>query len=194
LAARFCGAIDLQVDIAQQVQKAALLHDLGKLAIPSKILQKPGTLTQAEYEKVKQHPSLGLTILQDIPMQHEVKTAILHHHERFDGHGYPNKLKSDEIPLHSRIISICDAFEAMTTRRIYQDAKSQMSALQELNVHRGTQFDPYLTNLFTQYVVEASVVSMEDLFITSQKTLRASDLELHKSAVETEEDEIKTAA
>jgi putative nucleotidyltransferase with HDIG domain len=127
---------------------AAHLHDIGKIGIPDGILLKSGPLTKAEYEVVKQHSSIGYKILKDVKGLEDIAKIIRHHHERFDGKGYPDGLKGKDIPLGSRIIALADSFDAMTRPRPYRKAKTEQEALKEIAENRGTQFDLELADAF----------------------------------------------
>ncbi|HEX2955026.1 MAG TPA: HD domain-containing phosphohydrolase [Bacillota bacterium] len=126
----------------------ATLHDVGKLAIPEEILSKPGPLSPEEWVIMMKHPSIGHRIIKAIPDMAHIAKAILAHHERWDGTGYPQGLKQTEIPLISRIISIVDSYDAMTNKRIYQEAISPEQALAEIAKCAGSQFDPDLAKVF----------------------------------------------
>jgi len=128
----------------------ALLHDIGKIGIDDAILKKPGTLTRMEMEAMKQHPIIGYRIASTIPQLEAISYDILTHHEWYNGEGYPKKLKGEEIPLNARILSIVDAFDAMTNDRIYRKKISIADALEELIRFRGTQFDPDLVDAFVK--------------------------------------------
>src|SRR3989339_1992670 len=121
---------------------ASLLHDIGKIATPERILSKTAGLTIGERKVIKQHPLTGVTILQAIKELHEVIPGVKYHHERYDGKGYPEGLKGKEIPLSASIISVADSFDAMTTDRPYRKALTREEALLELKRCSGTQFDP----------------------------------------------------
>ena len=126
----------------------ATLHDIGKLAIPEEILTKPGPLSPDEWSIMKKHPSIGHRIIHTIPDLAHIAEAILAHHERWDGAGYPNGLKETQIPLIARILSIVDSYDAMTNKRVYQKAISHEQALAEISSCAGSQFDPELAELF----------------------------------------------
>ena len=126
---------------------AALLHDTGKIAIPEHILNKPGKLTPAEYEKMKLHAPIGAEILSAIDFPYPVVPIVRHHHENWDGTGYPDGLSRDAIPLAARIITACDAYSAMTSDRPYRAARSPAEAVAELRRCAGRQFDGQVVEL-----------------------------------------------
>jgi diguanylate cyclase (GGDEF)-like protein/putative nucleotidyltransferase with HDIG domain len=130
------------------LKTAAMLHDIGKISIPDDILNKTGILTPEECRIFQSHSSTGVSIISHISSLTDCIPIILHHHERFDGSGYPDRLKGEEIPLEARILSIADAFSAMLSERPHRRALSIGEAIQELKFGSGTQFDPYLTELF----------------------------------------------
>ena len=132
----------------ERVRIASLLHDLGKLAVPAEILDKPTTLTDGEWQAIGEHPRIGQVILEQASSLREAIPVILHHHERFNGGGYPHGLKGNEIPLGARIVSVADSYHAMVHDRPYQDAKTHEEALNELRRHAGTQFDPEVVEIF----------------------------------------------
>jgi putative nucleotidyltransferase with HDIG domain len=142
---QLCAAIAAELgfdgDGLARMRLAGLLHDVGKIGVPDAILNKPSALTAAEYDVMKRHSLLGFDIVQaaDMPLE---AAWVRHHHERFDGGGYPDGLAGDAIPLESRIILVADAFEAMTSDRPYRKAPGLEFALAELHRHEGTQFDP----------------------------------------------------
>jgi diguanylate cyclase (GGDEF)-like protein/putative nucleotidyltransferase with HDIG domain len=142
----------------ERIRVAALLHDIGKLALPDEILEKPSALTSAEWRSVVQHPRIGQVILEQAAALKDAIPIILHHHERFAGHGYPYGLRSTEIPLGARIVAIADAYDAMVHERPYKPALSHQAALDELRRHAGTQFDPELVTLFCDLFAVAAPV------------------------------------
>jgi diguanylate cyclase (GGDEF)-like protein/putative nucleotidyltransferase with HDIG domain len=143
--ARTLALPEVEVD---RIRTAALLHDVGKVAVPQDILEKPSALTSAEWRTVVQHPRIGQVILEQAAALKDAVPIILHHHERFSGHGYPFGLRGSEIPLGARIVAIADAYDAMTHDRPYKRAMDHESAVKELRRHAGTQFDPELVALF----------------------------------------------
>lgn len=131
------------------LRNAALLHDLGKIGIRDDILLKPDRLTAEEFEIIKSHPQFGYDILKPLEfMLKKEMPIILHHHERWDGKGYPQGLKRDQIPAYSRIMAIADSYDAMTSNRPYRQVFTQEQALQEMQNNSGFQFDPELLNIF----------------------------------------------
>lgn len=124
------------------LEVAALLHDIGKVGIPDAILNKPGKLTSEEYALMKKHPEYGWAVLRQIPGMESASLLILHHHESFDGRGYPGGLKGREIPVGSRIVSVIDAFDAMVSSRPYREGLPFEEAKRRLREAAGTQFDP----------------------------------------------------
>jgi len=132
----------------EAVRVGALLHDIGKIGIPDAILRKPGPLTPEEYEVVKRHPIIGDKILAPIPQLQKARPAVIAHHERYDGTGYPFSLKGEDIPIQARIVTVVDAFDAMTESRPYHAAMSIVRALEELQWNKGTQFDPRVVDAF----------------------------------------------
>jgi len=136
-------------DESQSVLRCAgLLHDLGKIGIPDRILRKPGRLTAAEYEIVKGHSTLGETIIAALPDVEEIRAAVVSHHERFDGSGYPHGLRGSRIPLLGRILAVADAYSAMTSDRPYRSGLTRKEAIAELQSCSGTQFDPEIVEAF----------------------------------------------
>ncbi|MEW6418583.1 MAG: diguanylate cyclase [Nitrospirota bacterium] len=152
-------AIGLSKDESIRLSRAALLHDIGNLEISKGVLNKKGELTEEEWKHVKEHPQKGIEIIGHIPGLHRCKSAILHHHERWDGTGYPSGLKGKEIPLEARILAIADAFTAMVSTRPYRPAMSYEEALSGLKKEAGKQFDPEL--------VEAFITTIEKLLPSS---------------------------
>ena len=130
------------------VEMGALLHDIGKIGVPDHILNKPGRLTPEEYEVVKRHPEFGWTVIRNLPGMEQTSLYVLHHHENFDGTGYPARLQGAEIPIGSRIVSVIDAFDAMVSSRPYRDGMPVDEALRRLVEASGTQFDPAVIESF----------------------------------------------
>ena len=125
-----------------------LFHDIGKIGIPDSILLKESKLDDEEYSQVKNHPSIGVHILGDAEIFKDIIPIVYHHHERFDGRGYPGKLKGDEIPLVARIATMADAFDAMTSKRTYRNKLPLEVVIEEIEKNKGTQFDPKIADIF----------------------------------------------
>ena len=136
---------------------AGLLHDIGKIGVPDTILKKPDELTPDEFEVMKRHPRIGAAILERSAFLRPAVEGVLHHHERWDGRGYPDGLRGEEIPLEGRILAVADAYDAIVTTRAYRDRRDPPAAVEELRRCAGTQFDPQ--------VVEAFLAAMEEGFV-----------------------------
>ena len=149
-------AIGLSPDKVSRVSTAALLHDIGKIGIPDEVLNKKTKLTAENWEAIKAHPRLGTNIVSNIPQLLRCADSILYHHERWDGSGYPEGLKGEQIPLESRILAIADSFEAMSSARPYRPALSREEVMEELRKGTGTQFDPSLVEVFIG-IIEAGL-------------------------------------
>ena len=143
-------AIDLPDGELERIRTASLLHDLGKLAIPEEILAKPGDLAASEWRVVTEHPKIGQVVLEQAGALRDAATIVLHHHEWYDGRGYPHGLAGSEIPVGARIVSIVDAYEAMVAGRPYRAAISHEDAIAELRRQAGVQFDPELVEVFAE--------------------------------------------
>jgi putative two-component system response regulator len=130
------------------LEGGSLLHDIGKIGISEEILNKISPLTKEEYEIIRMHPVFGERIINHIELFQPYRPIIRSHHERIDGTGYPDGLKGDAIPIEVRIVSLADAYDAMTTSRAYRSALPTEIAIEELKLCSGTQFDPDLVNLF----------------------------------------------
>jgi diguanylate cyclase (GGDEF)-like protein len=139
----------------ERIRIASLLHDLGKIAIPEEILDKPETLSDAEWQAIGEHPRIGQVILEQASSLREAIPVVLHHHERYNGGGYPHGLKGSEIPLGARIVAVADAYHAMVHERPYKLALTHDEALAELRAHAGTQFDPAVVDVFCAIYGEA---------------------------------------
>src|SRR5438067_3399314 len=141
-------ALGMTSNELQGVKTAALLHDIGKLAVPEHILSKPGPLTQEEFQKIRIHPEVGAEIISGVPFPYPVAPLILSHHERWDGKGYPAGLKSEEIPLGARILSVVDYFDALMSERPYHKAMSFDAAIGLLRQESGKALDPRVVQTF----------------------------------------------
>jgi diguanylate cyclase (GGDEF)-like protein/putative nucleotidyltransferase with HDIG domain len=159
-AARMAKAVGLSPSEIQCVKTAALLHDIGKLAVPEHILSKPGPLTQEEFQKIRIHPEVGAEIIAAVPFPYPVAPIILSHHERWDGKGYPQGLKGEQIPIGARILTIVDYYDAITTERPYHKALPQQSAVGLLRHESGLALDPTLVRVFIELL--PSLVAEDD--------------------------------
>lgn len=146
-------ALKLRKEEVQELTTLGLVHDIGKIAISESILNKEGKLTEEEWEELKRHPEIGYRILSTVNDMSEMAEYTLTHHERWDGKGYPKKLKEKEIPLQARIVAIADAYDAITSERSYRRALSQKYAIEELKKGAGIQFDPELVQVFVDMVI-----------------------------------------
>jgi putative nucleotidyltransferase with HDIG domain len=153
---RLADAVGLDKRLRRQLGLAAKLHDIGKVGLPEAILNKRGPLTAEELDVVKKHPVIGERILTPILRSQNVRSAIRNHHERFDGQGYPDGLKGEQIPLLARLLTIADCFDAMTSSRAYRKAMSRAEAVAVLATGAGTQFDPALVPVFLNVIDEPS--------------------------------------
>ncbi|HEX4832359.1 MAG TPA: HD-GYP domain-containing protein [Trebonia sp.] len=140
--------IGMRTERVEAIRLAGMLHDVGKLGVPTAVLQKSGKLTDDEYAAVQLHPMRGLDIVRDIGFLDEALAGIMHHHERIDGRGYPMGLAGDEIPEFARVLSVADAFDAMTSTRSYSHARPVADAIAELRKWAGKQFDPAFVDAF----------------------------------------------
>lgn len=146
--------LDLSQNEVLLIEQGAMLHDLGKVGISERILLKKGRLTKKEFEKIKEHPKIGVDIIRSIQSLHGLIPLILYHHERWDGKGYPHCLKGEEIPVGARIIALADVYQALISDRPYRKAFPRGKAIDIIRKNSGTQFDPYITNTFLKILQE----------------------------------------
>ncbi len=139
-------------DELEDIRWGALLHDIGKIAVPDPILLKPGPLTEDEWEIVRRHPERGEAIIRTVDALRRTATLVRHHQERYDGKGYPDALDGDHIPLGARILAVVDAYSAIRDRRPYKDPRTHGEAVAELRRCKGTQFDPNVVETFLSVV------------------------------------------
>ena len=149
-AARVAVLMGVARETVEVVRLGGLLHDLGKIGVPDRVLLKPGVLTRAEFELVKSHPMTGAEIVKPLAAYGSPERVVLHHHERFDGTGYPFGLRGAEIPLGARIVAVSDAFDAITTDRPYRPSRSSADALAILEGGRGSHWDPDAVDAFLE--------------------------------------------
>jgi polar amino acid transport system substrate-binding protein len=145
---KLAKTMGLSESTVEDIYLAGLLHDIGLMGVPKEILNKPAPLTEEEYDRVKEHPVLAYTILRESKLLEKVAKIVRHHHERYDGKGYPDGLKGEEIPLESRIITVVDVWDTMLTDRPYAKALTFGEAVKELRDNSGTQFDPKVVKYF----------------------------------------------
>jgi putative nucleotidyltransferase with HDIG domain len=152
-----CAAMGIAMGLPEpEVNKlriSGLLHDIGKNSIDQRVINKQDQLTEQEWDLIKKHPIIGYRILNSSPKMNEIAKYVLHHHERFDGLGYPIGLAGEKIPLVSRIIAVADAYDAMTNERSYRKTLNKHEAVQELINNKGKQFDPNIVDIFIEKVL-----------------------------------------
>ena len=138
----------------ESLRSGAILHDIGKIGVPDAVLQKPSRLNPAEWAQMREHPSIGARILSHVPRLAGAAQIVLHHHERYDGKGYPDKLVGEAIPLGARILTVVDSYSAIIDRRVYKEARTHAEAVSELRKHSGKQFDPRVVEVFLEKINE----------------------------------------
>ncbi|MGH2498599.1 MAG: HD-GYP domain-containing protein, partial [Candidatus Limnocylindria bacterium] len=153
---RIAGAIAREMGLPErqieQIELAALLHDIGKIGVDDRILMKPARLDPDETELMRRHPVYGASILEPSAALRPLVPMVLHHHENYDGSGYPEGIKGEEIPLGSRIIIVSDAYEAMTSDRVYRKAIGHDRAMEQLQKYSGIQFDPQVVRIMEHLI------------------------------------------
>ncbi len=175
--------LGLRAGVLEDAKIAARLHDVGKIGVPDAILMKPGPLTPEEWAVMRKHAEAGFEILRHAPLSDAVKQAVLHSHERWDGSGYPDGLAAEAIPLLARIVSVVDAFEAMTGDRPYRKGLPREEALERLRTNAGTQFDPNVVRAFIRVIERRHKEEVEPSparrSITSPRTTRNAPAARH---------------
>jgi HD-GYP domain-containing protein (c-di-GMP phosphodiesterase class II) len=139
-----------------------LLHDVGKIGVPDSVINKPGRLTDEEFEMIKRHPVIGSQILKNINEMPTLSVGARWHHERYDGTGYPDGLKGEEIPEEARIIAVADAYDAMSSKRSYRNIMPQSKIREEIMNGSGTQFDPRFAQLMLRMIAEDTNYTMRE--------------------------------
>ena len=157
--------LGLTTDEIKELEIASMFHDIGKIGTPDQVLNKPSHLTEEEFQVMKQHPELSYTILSEYPVFEKIAHFARHHHERYDGRGYPASLKGEDIPLFSRIILIADTFDAMTSTRVYRKGLDYSVAYEELRQFSGSQFDPKCVEAFIQGMAKEELKGEEEFLI-----------------------------
>ena len=149
-----------------------MLHDVGKIGVPDAIINKQGKLTDDEYAMIKKHPIMGAEILATVSEMPKLVTGARWHHERYDGRGYPDGLKGDDIPEEARIIAVADAYDAMTSYRSYRDVLPQEKVRSEFALGMGTQFDPRFAKIILEMIDEDKDYEMKEIKIAKDDVLR----------------------
>jgi HD-GYP domain-containing protein (c-di-GMP phosphodiesterase class II) len=151
------NAMRLSPDLVRELKMAGLLHDIGKIGVDESLLNKRGKLTELEWSDMKRHPEIGYHILRSVNEFAPIAKYVLHHHERIDGKGYPRQLKDEEIPIQSKIISIADAYDAMTSHRPYREDLSLSEVIAEFKSNAGSQFDPDILKIFIDQIMKQRI-------------------------------------
>jgi energy-coupling factor transport system substrate-specific component len=159
-----------------ELGKAAQLHDIGKIGVPDSVLNKVGRLTDEEYVQMKSHVTRGAEILKDFTLVEHAVDGTRYHHERYDGKGYPDGLKGDEIPLFGRIIAVADAFDAMTSNRVYRNHMDTDYVLTEMKRGRGAQFDPAVIDAFFS-LIDKKIIDLEKIYAVKREEILHADKE-----------------
>lgn len=162
------------------LKNAAYLHDIGKIGIPDTILNKPTKLTEEEFAIIKEHTTIGANILKNISLIDHVQEIVRNHHERYDGTGYPDGLKGEEIPLRARIVAVADSYDAMSSQRIYRNQLPLEKIIRELERNKGTQFDPAIADIFLKLLSEDRVHVKED-YLNMAETDQIPEAEIEMS-------------
>ena len=147
----------------QEVFYIGLLHDVGKIGVPDEVINKKGRLTDEEYEQIKRHPIAGYDILKNITELPGIELGARYHHERYDGKGYPEGIKGEEIPLIARVVAVADAYDAMTSNRSYREVMPQEKVRAEIEKNKGTQFDPQVADVMLSMIDEDTRYLMREL-------------------------------
>lgn len=156
MAYAICQLIGLSHKDTEKIHIAAHLHDIGKIGVPDSVLKKPGKLDEEEWQQMKKHPEIGANILSKSHRLMDLYEIVLHHHERYDGKGYPEGLKAEQIPVGARIIAICDSIDAMTSNRHYRKAMSLEYCYSEIEKNLGTMYDPIIGKFVLQHWEEVT--------------------------------------
>ncbi len=177
--------IGMRAERVEAIRYAGMLHDVGKLGVPTSVLQKSGSLTDDEFAAIQLHPMRGLDIVREIGFLDEALAGIMHHHERIDGRGYPMGLAGDEIPEFARVLAVADAFDAMTSTRSYRGARSVLEGVAELRKWAGTQFDPAFVDAFVTAIERDGWKAPEDALAGADTEVAADALPGGATGVDT---------
>lgn len=165
-----CRKAGLKHDQIEKIVNMAKIHDIGKISVPDEILKSSGSLTDKEYAEMKKHSQYGYEILEDLDIFKEDLDIIKHHHERYDGNGYPDGLSGKEIPVGSRILAICDAYDVMSTGRVYKPALTKKEIIAEFEKYSGKQFDPDYAEMMIELIIEEQIGGI----MTDEKVKKAN--------------------
>ena len=165
-----CRKAGLKHNQIEKIVNMAKIHDIGKISVPDKILKSSGSLTDKEYAEMKNHSQYGYEILEDLDIFKEDLNIIKHHHERYDGNGYPDGLSGEEIPIGSRILAICDAYDVMSTGRVYKPALTKKEIIAEFEKCSGKQFDPEYAEMMIELIIEEQIGGI----MTDEKVKKAN--------------------
>ena len=168
----------------EHVYYAGLLHDVGKIRVPGNVINKPGKLTDEEYEQIKVHPVTSYHILKDIYDDKQIALGAKFHHERYDGKGYPNGLKGENIPEIARIIGVADTYDAMASNRSYRKALPQDIIRSEIEKGKGTQFDPKIADIMIQMIDEDESYTLKEAITEQKKVLVVDDEPMNVKMIE----------
>ncbi len=175
------------------LKKAAQLHDIGKIGVPDSVLNKVGRLTDEEYVQMKSHVTRGADILKDFTLVEHVEEGTRYHHERYDGRGYPDGLKGEEIPLIGRIIGVADAFDAMTSNRVYRNFMDTDYVMNEMKRGRGTQFDPNVLDAFFR-LIDKGIINLDEIYAQKREEIMQADQEAQEELARRVEEDKKIQA
>jgi len=174
LAVAIAEGLQMSEDKVESLKYAAVLHDVGKIGVSEIILTKEGALLESEWEAIRSHPVMGQTIIKGIKFLFDIGDVVRHHHERYDGQGYPDGIKGEEIPLESRIIAVADTYDAITSDRSYRKGRTHDQAIEEINKVAGSQLDPKLVEVFckvvTRELTERTVDTVTMITVDQGKT------------------------
>lgn len=162
--------INLSARQTDAIVTAALLHDIGKIRVPDSILRKPGPLTASEFDEIKKHPRYGVEILQPVGFFERELPLVLHHHEWYNGDGYPQGLRGEQIPIGARLLAVADGIDAMRSPRVYRRARPVAEVVEELKRFRGSQFDPRMADAAVEWLTSPSAAPSEEIAAAVSET------------------------
>jgi response regulator RpfG family c-di-GMP phosphodiesterase len=190
LAVRVAELLDLPPEAVETVRLGAILHDVGKIGIPDRVLLKPGALNDEERRIIETHPEIGDKLLEPLDLLAGARPIVRHHHERWDGMGYPDRLRADEIPLGARIVAVADSVEVMTSRQLYRQPRTAEQILAELRECRGKQWDPQIVDLVLALIESGELrLSSDGLHLLEQPPAKLAIPGLSVLLVEDDDDQ-----